>query len=104
MPDSNFSDPEIQRPLNLSCELKSTSLACSLEEFEQLKLQKENGELDLARCKEVLELTNHQLVKMEQHLSELNSQLAASEKSNSVAETQLKCMAASYNLNHRSRN
>ena len=96
MPDSNFSDPEIEGPVNLSCELKTTSPTCSLEEFEQLKQQKENVELDLARCKEVWELTNNQLVEMEQHLSELKSQLAASEKSNSLAETQLKCMAESY--------
>ncbi|ONK71657.1 uncharacterized protein A4U43_C04F10990 [Asparagus officinalis] len=89
------SDPDIEGH-NLSCELKITPQACSLEEFEQLKLQKESVETDFAKCKETLELTNHQLVGMKQLLSEIKLQLAASEKSNSLAETQLKCMAESY--------
>lgn len=90
------SDPEIEGPVSVSCELKTTSPTCSLEEYELIKVQKENVVMELARCKEMLELANHQLAEMEQHASELKSKLDASEKSNSLAETQLKCMAESY--------
>lgn len=77
-------------------EMRTASQKCSLEEFEQLKMEKENMQMDLARYTETLEETNRKLVETDEHLAELKSQLAASEKSNSLAETQLKCMAESY--------
>ncbi|XAR64181.1 hypothetical protein NMG60_11024428 [Bertholletia excelsa] len=69
---------------------------CSPEEFEQLKLEKENMGLDLARCCENLESTRSRLQETEQLLADVKSQLASSQKLNSLAETQLKCMAESY--------
>ncbi|CAN0906356.1 Filament-like plant protein 4 [Linum grandiflorum] len=68
----------------------------SLQEFEELKLEKENMGTDLARCTEDLETTKYKLVETEQLLGEVRSQLASAEKSNSLTETQLKCMAGSY--------
>ncbi|XP_038977082.1 filament-like plant protein 4 isoform X2 [Phoenix dactylifera] len=90
------SDPEIERPISHDFEVKATLKKCSLEEFKCLKLEKENMEMELARCNEMLEHTKHQLVETEENLAELKSQLAASQKSNSLSETQLKCMAESY--------
>ncbi|KAF7137921.1 hypothetical protein RHSIM_Rhsim07G0246200 [Rhododendron simsii] len=74
----------------------AASWKCSLEEFEQLKLEKDNLFLELGRCSENLESTKTQLQETEQKLVEVNSQLASAQKSNSLAETQLKCMAESY--------
>ncbi|XWS14479.1 hypothetical protein CRYUN_Cryun35bG0013100 [Craigia yunnanensis] len=68
----------------------------SLEEFEELKVEKENLATNLARCTENLEMTKSQLHETEQLLAEAKSQLASAQKSNSLAETQLKCMAESY--------
>ncbi|XP_010917980.1 filament-like plant protein 4 [Elaeis guineensis] len=90
------SDPEIEGPVGHDFEVKATLQKFSLEEFEHLKLEKENMEMELARCNEMLEYTKSQLVETEQNLAELKSQLAASQKSNSLSETQLKCMAESY--------
>ncbi|KAJ6829833.1 filament-like plant protein 4 [Iris pallida] len=90
------SDPEVEGLLAVGFDLKAKSQICTLEEFEQLKLEKEIMETELTRCQETLELTKLQFVETEAHLVELKLQLAASEKSNSLAETQLKCMAESY--------
>ncbi|KAG8632360.1 filament-like plant protein 4 isoform X2 [Manihot esculenta] len=68
----------------------------SLEEFEELKSEKDNMAVDLARCNENLEMTKSQLHETEQLLAEVKSQLASAQKSNSLADTQLKCMAESY--------
>ncbi|XP_021902409.1 filament-like plant protein 4 [Carica papaya] len=68
----------------------------TLEEFEELKLEKEKTQLDLARSIENLGVTKSQLQETEQLLAEVKSQLASAQKSNSLAETQLKCMAESY--------
>ncbi|KAL1811602.1 hypothetical protein ACET3Z_021667 [Daucus carota] len=68
----------------------------SLEDFEQLKSEKDNLVIDLARCAEYLEITKSQLVETEQHLAEVKSQLSAAHKLNGLAETQVKCMAESY--------
>ncbi|KAI8003597.1 Filament-like plant protein 4 [Camellia lanceoleosa] len=70
-------------------ESNATSWKCSLEEFEQLKLEKDNMVLDL-------ESTKAQLQGAEQLLAEVKSQLASAQKWNSLAETQLKCMAESF--------
>ncbi|XP_060199802.1 filament-like plant protein 4 isoform X2 [Lycium barbarum] len=93
------SDPDIPHEGNLvpTSESTSTSLKCSLEEFEQLKLEKENLALDLAKNAEHLESTKSQLAETEQLLAEVKSQLVSAQKANSLAETQLKCMAESYN-------
>ncbi|OIT36772.1 PREDICTED: filament-like plant protein 4 [Nicotiana attenuata] len=93
------SDPDIPHEGSLvpTSESASTSLKCSLEEFEQLKLEKEDMALDLARYSENLESTKSQLSETEQLLAEVKSQLVSAQKANSLAETQLKCMAESYN-------
>ncbi|XP_030512273.2 filament-like plant protein 4 [Rhodamnia argentea] len=68
----------------------------SLEEHENLKLERENMVSDLARYSQNLETIKIQLQETEELLSEVKSQLASAQKSNSLAETQLKCMAESY--------
>nr|XP_029117672.1 filament-like plant protein 4 isoform X2 [Elaeis guineensis] len=92
----SLSDPEIEGPISHDFEVKATLKMCSLEEFKCLKLEKEKMEMELARCNEMLERTKHRLVEMEENLAELKSLLTASQKSNSLSETQLKCMAESY--------
>ncbi|KAI3989080.1 hypothetical protein MKX01_033116 [Papaver californicum] len=76
------SDSEVLREESPAIDLNITSSKCSLEEFEQMKLD--------------LDRTKSQLQEAEQLLTELRLQLASSEKSYSLAETQLKCMAESY--------
>ncbi|CAA3030165.1 Hypothetical predicted protein [Olea europaea subsp. europaea] len=92
------SDPDILHDANLvpTSELTASSWKCLLEEFEQLKLEKDNMEIDLVRCTENLENTKSHLLETKQLLSEVNTQLTSSQKLNSLAETQLKCMAESY--------
>ncbi|XWS25886.1 hypothetical protein CRYUN_Cryun27aG0106100 [Craigia yunnanensis] len=91
------SNPEVPDDGNLvsDYELKQSSKFSS-EEFEELKLEKENMAMDLSRCTENLEMTKSQLHETEQLLAEAKSQLASAQKSNSLAETQLKCMVESY--------
>ncbi|KAF3771756.1 Filament-like plant protein 6 [Nymphaea thermarum] len=69
-----------------------------LDEVSQLKIEKDSLQEDLARCKESLEQTKSQLTDTESQLSELKIVFASSQKSNSLAETQLKCMTESYKL------
>ncbi|XP_031494449.1 filament-like plant protein 4 [Nymphaea colorata] len=69
-----------------------------LEEVSQLKIEKDSLQADLARCKESLEQTKSTLTDTESQLSELKIVFASSQKSNSLAETQLKCMTESYKL------
>ncbi|CAL5349384.1 unnamed protein product [Camellia sinensis] len=85
------SDPNIPNEGSFisTFESNATSWKCSLEEFEQLKLEKDNMVLDL-------ESTKAQLQGTVQLLAEVKSQLASAQKLNSLAETQLKCMAKSY--------
>ncbi|KAL5847798.1 hypothetical protein ACOSQ3_011322 [Xanthoceras sorbifolium] len=92
------SDPEVPDDGNLVAGYESTATACkfSLEEVEELKLEKDNMAMDLARCTENLEMTKSQLHETEQLLAEVKSQLTSAQKSNSLSETQLKCMAESY--------
>ncbi|XP_058785444.1 filament-like plant protein 4 isoform X2 [Vicia villosa] len=68
----------------------------SSEEFEELKLEKEKVATDLSICAENLEATKSQLLETEQLLAEVKSQLVSAQSSNSLAETQLKCMTESY--------
>ncbi|KAG6432050.1 hypothetical protein SASPL_103623 [Salvia splendens] len=93
------SDPDVPNDGNLVpiSESTTTSWKCSLEEFEQLKMDKDSLAVDLARSLENFETSKSQLLETERLLAEVKSQLATAQKSNSLAETQLKCMAESYN-------
>uniref|UniRef100_A0A2P2JR32 Uncharacterized protein MANES_18G015200 n=1 Tax=Rhizophora mucronata TaxID=61149 RepID=A0A2P2JR32_RHIMU len=95
---SPTSNPEVPDDGNLISDYGSsaTSRKISLQEFEELKSEKESMAIDLGRCTEDLEITKSQLRETEQLLAEIKSQLASAQKSNSLAETQLKCMAESY--------
>lgn len=95
---SNPSELEVPDDGNLVSGYESNSTSCkfSLEEFEELKSEKDNMAVDLARCTENLEMTKSQLQETEQLLAEVKSQLTSAQRSNSLAETQLKCMAESY--------
>ncbi|XP_011028982.1 PREDICTED: filament-like plant protein 4 [Populus euphratica] len=95
---SPTSNPEVPDYGNLVPGYGSNTTSCkvSLEEFEELKSEKDNMAMDLARCTENFEMTKSQLHETEQLLAEVKSQLVSAKKSNSLAETQLKCMAESY--------
>ncbi|XP_027330782.1 filament-like plant protein 4 isoform X3 [Abrus precatorius] len=95
---NHCSDPEVPDDGTLASDYESnaTSQKFSMEDFEELKLEKEKAVADLSKCAENLEITKSQLLEIEQHLAEVKSQLASAERSNSLAETQLKCMAESY--------
>lgn len=90
------SDPEFEGPADTRFDVKTAVKVCSLEEYEQLKSEKTNLEGELAKCNEIIEETKVRLSDMEKNLEDLKSKLADSEKSNSLSETQLKCMAESY--------
>ncbi|XP_022876058.1 filament-like plant protein 4 [Olea europaea var. sylvestris] len=92
------SDPDISHDGNLVPTSESTTplWECSLEEFDQLKLERDNMAIDLATCTENWENTKSQLLDTDQLLTEVKSQLTSAQKSNRLAETQLKCMAESY--------
>ncbi|KAL5072155.1 hypothetical protein RYX36_023042 [Vicia faba] len=92
------SNPEVPDDGNLtsSYESNATSQKFSMEEFEELKLEKEKAIVDLSKYSENLEMTKSQLQETEQLLAEAKSQLASAQRSNSLGETQLKCMAESY--------
>ncbi|XP_045826474.1 filament-like plant protein 4 [Trifolium pratense] len=92
------SNPEVPDDGNLTSSYESnvTSQKFSIEDFEELKLEKEKAIVDLSKCSENLEMTKSQLQETEQLLAEVKSQLASSQRSNSLGETQLKCMAESY--------
>ncbi|RLN41497.1 hypothetical protein C2845_PM01G45140 [Panicum miliaceum] len=77
-------------------DVKTTVRICTPEEYENLKLEKGNLEMELTKCNEMIETTNLKFSEMEKNLEDLTSKLAACEKSNSLAETQLKCIAGSY--------
>ncbi|KAI7727479.1 hypothetical protein M8C21_002121 [Ambrosia artemisiifolia] len=93
------SDPDTPHDGNSvpKSELNVSLLKCSLEEFEQMKLEKENMVMELGRSNENLESVKSKLSETEHQLSEVKSQLTAAQKLNSLSETQLKCMAESYN-------
>jgi chromosome segregation ATPase len=62
---------------------------CSSEEYEKLQSERDKLVEDLASSESHLKET-------EQLVTQIKSQLASEQKSNSLAETQLKCMAESY--------
>ncbi|CAK9148262.1 unnamed protein product [Ilex paraguariensis] len=94
----SISDSDIphERGFVPTSESAASTRKCSPEEVEQLILEKDNMVIDLARCTENLESTKFQLQETEQLLAEVKSQLTSAQKLNSLAETQLKCMAESY--------
>ncbi|XP_073294878.1 filament-like plant protein 4 [Primulina huaijiensis] len=96
-PDST-SDPDVPYDGNLvpTSESTATSCKCSVEEIEQLKLERDNFAVDLLRCTENFESCKSQLLDTEQLLLEVKSQLTSAQKTNGLAETRLKCMAESY--------
>ncbi|XP_047325005.1 filament-like plant protein 4 [Impatiens glandulifera] len=93
------SDPDVPHEGSFvpTSESKALPWKCSFEEFEQLKLEKEKLFVELERCTQNLETTKNQLHEVEQILAEVKSQLSSAQKTNGLAETQLKCMAESYN-------
>lgn len=95
---SNHSNPEVPDDGNLVPSFGSNATPCkiSLEEFEQMKSEKENLAMNLARCTENLEMTTSRLQETEQLLAEAKTQFASAQNSNCLNETQLKCMAESY--------
>ncbi|KAF8718471.1 hypothetical protein HU200_025238 [Digitaria exilis] len=90
------SDPEFEGPADAGFDAKTAVKICSPEEYEQLKSEKINLEGELAKCNEIIEETKVRLSDMEKNLGDLTAKLSDSEKSNSLSETQLKCMAESY--------
>ncbi|KAM7518177.1 hypothetical protein LguiB_017139 [Lonicera macranthoides] len=92
------SDPDVPHEGSFvpTSETNPSLWKCSLEEFEQLKLEKDNMVVDLAMCTENLESTKSQLRETEQLLADIKTQLVSAQKLHSLAETQLKCMAESY--------
>jgi len=96
MPHSS-SDPDFEGPSpSDASDVRTTVRICAAEEYEKMKLEKRNLEMELTKCNETIETTNLKFSEMEKNLEDLTSKLAACEKSNSLAETQLKCMAGSY--------
>ncbi|GFP95286.1 filament-like plant protein 4 [Phtheirospermum japonicum] len=93
------SDPDVPNDANIVPISESTanSWKCSFEEFEQLKTDKDKLEDELARCVDNFENTKTHLLETERVLAEVKEQLTSVQKSNGLAETQLKCMAESYN-------
>ncbi|KAJ0252247.1 Filament-like plant protein 5 [Hirschfeldia incana] len=64
--------------------------------LKELKLEKENIELELSRCLQNLESAKVELEEKEQVIAVMKSQLASSRDLQSLAETQLKCVTESY--------
>ncbi|KAF8112431.1 hypothetical protein N665_0064s0063 [Sinapis alba] len=95
---SQSSDSEIPDDDSTGYEPKLSPVACKFtsEEFEGLKLEKEKAETNLASCEADLEATKLKLQETEQLLAEVKSDLESAQKSNGMAETQLKCMVESY--------
>ncbi|KAG6408806.1 hypothetical protein SASPL_131829 [Salvia splendens] len=93
----SVSDPDTPSAGNLVPTSESaTPRKCSPKEFDELKMDKDNLAVELARCMEKYESTKIQLLETEQLLADAKSQLTSVQKGNSLAETQLKCMTESY--------
>ncbi|KAK8945188.1 Filament-like plant protein 4 [Platanthera zijinensis] len=90
--------PNFEESIGCGFQIKTNLPILSLEDFDNLKIEKEKMEMDLIKCQEKLGQTNFTLIQTEQKLSELKSELASCQKSNSLAETQLKCMVESYKI------
>ncbi|XP_021722550.1 filament-like plant protein 4 isoform X1 [Chenopodium quinoa] len=92
------SNPEVPQDANVMSGFEPQTCKFSVEEFEQLKAEKDNLEREYSQCSQDLETAKSQLLEMEQQLAGVNSELASSQNMNSLAETQLKCMAESYKM------
>ncbi|KAL5224997.1 hypothetical protein ABZP36_011636 [Zizania latifolia] len=79
-----------------SFDVKTEVQICSPQEYEQLKLDKRNLEMELVKYNKTIECAELEFSEMAKNMKELTSKLSACEKSNNLAETQLKCMAESY--------
>ncbi|KAE8723610.1 Detected protein of unknown function [Hibiscus syriacus] len=94
---SNPSNQEAPEDGNIVSEYQpKQSNEFSSGELKELKLEKEKMTMDLSLCTENLEMTISQLHETKLLLAEAKSQLVYAERSNSLAETQLKCMTESY--------
>ncbi|KAI4389961.1 hypothetical protein MLD38_002123 [Melastoma candidum] len=93
---SNPEVPDYANMLVAGCGFHGSSCSVSLEDFENMKREKENLTLDLARCYEDMETLRSQLRDTEASLAQVKSQFVDARRSNTLAETQLKCMAESY--------
>lgn len=95
---SQSSDSEIPDDCNGTSgyEPKLAASKFTSEEFEELKLEKEKAETNLASCEADLEATKSKLQETEQLLAEVKSELESAQKSSGMSETQLKCMVESY--------
>ncbi|CAO2817757.1 unnamed protein product [Amaranthus hypochondriacus] len=92
------SDPEVPQDTNVMSGFESHSCKCSIEEYEQLKAEKESMEREFSQCSQDLQTAKFQLQEIEQQLAHVHAELASSRNMNSLAETQLKCMAESYKM------
>ncbi|MCL7040989.1 hypothetical protein MKW94_021253 [Papaver nudicaule] len=91
------SDTEILHEGGLSPGSMSNNMLCKcLLNLDALNSEKDTLAMELARYTENLDHAKVQLEETEKLVIELKSHLASSEKSNSLTETQLKCMAESY--------
>lgn len=88
----------VKGPSNPSSESEAEPHSFSSEKFEKLKMERDDMEVNLINCTETLENTKFQLTEIELNLAELKRQLSASQKSNDLADTQLRCMTESYKL------
>ncbi|KAK8945986.1 Filament-like plant protein 4 [Platanthera guangdongensis] len=95
---ANSPSPNFKESIGCGFQVKTNLPILSLEDFDNLKIEKEKMEMDLIKCQEMLGQTNFTLIQTEQKLLELKSELASCQKSNSLAETQLKCMVESYKI------
>ncbi|XP_074286877.1 filament-like plant protein 4 [Silene latifolia] len=82
------SNPKVPQEVNISG-FEPGSCQCSSGEIEQLKAEKDSMERVIFRCSQELE-------KAKSQLSDVKLELANSQKTNSLADIQLKCMAESY--------
>ncbi|KAL0904982.1 hypothetical protein M5K25_027151 [Dendrobium thyrsiflorum] len=95
----SVSAPEVfNGPSNLPSESEAAPDSFSFEEFKNLKMERDNMEVNLINCKETLEHLKIQLAETVQNLAELKLQLSACQKSNDLTDTQLRCMTESYTL------
>ncbi|KAI4320948.1 hypothetical protein MLD38_034380 [Melastoma candidum] len=91
------SNPDVSDDINTNSDDEaSTSVGVLVEDHDKLRLENEKLAKDLAISEENLKKIKLQVQGLEQALAEVKSQLASAQKSNSLAETQLKCMAGSY--------
>ncbi|XP_020577564.1 filament-like plant protein 4 [Phalaenopsis equestris] len=85
-------------PSNPSSESEAAPHNFSFEEFKNLKMERDNMDLNIITWRETSEHAKLQLALTEQNLAELKLQFSACQKSKDLADTQLRCMTESYKL------